>query len=488
MKEKIQEKTFAIGDKVYHFSVNDLLWYWFVNIERIGVGLCWKLLDFFQDLLPIWEADRNQLKDLLMPAQLQSFEKSRETFYPDPSIRLLLESDIRFIHWDMEEYPDKLRHIFQPPLGLYVKGRLPDPHTPSLAMVGSRRATNYGKSFAREIACQLAGAGVQIISGLASGIDAESHRGALLGGGYTLGVLGGGIDTIYPKGNFNLYYEMYACGGVLSEYNTGIPNRSGLFPMRNRIISGLSDGVLVVEAGKRSGSLITADHGLEQGKEIFALPGRVTDTMSGGCNDLIAQGAVPVTCPEVLLDYFLVKKEEMKKEAVKKEEITGDRIKRADRKKEGSYNKEIKETGKKEEELKNDTVKKEETKKADIKKERIKRDSIRKDGINSEGIRKDSIRKDSVRKDSINSESIKKEAIKKEEAKKKEKRQEENLDDETRKVLDIVDVIQGKSFDQLCSECGIGKTRMNFILYDLECKGLIFQPVQGLFQRRPIIN
>ena len=421
MKEKawiLQEKRFKVGGKVSCWTVRSLLWYWFVNIEGIGIAVCWKLLDYFSDVFAIWEADSKELKELLTPGQIRSLDKSKMFFDPDASIRRLMESEIRFIHWDMEEYPEKLRHIFQPPLGLYVRGKLPDPDRPSLAMVGSRRATNYGKILARDIACQLAGAGVQIISGLASGIDAESHRGALLGGGYTLGVLGGGIDTIYPKGNFNLYYEMYACGGVVSEYNIGIPNISGLFPMRNRIISGLSDAVLVVEAGKKSGSLITADQGLEQGREIFALPGRVTDSMSSGCNDLIAQGAIPVTGPQVLLDYFHIKREERLRE----ENRTS-----VDKKKEAAKGKAIKK------------------------------------------------------------EAGKGEAVKGETANREAGRGEDDLNDEMRNVLDRIDVIQGISFDSLYSECGIDKKKLELILYQLECKELIFQPVQGLFQRRTVI-
>lgn len=143
------------------------------------------------------------------------------------------------------------------------------------------------------------------MSGMAAGVDAAGHKGALDANGYTLGVLGGGIDTIYPVENFNLYQQVYQMGGVLSEYNMGISPQKGLFPMRNRIISGLSDGIFVTEAGARSGSLITADQGLEQGKDIFALPGRITDCMSRGCNDLISQGAVLVRSPEDIMDIII---------------------------------------------------------------------------------------------------------------------------------------------------------------------------------------
>ena len=133
-------------------------------------------------------------------------------------------------------------------------------------MVGARKATIYGRNMAREFASELTGYGIQIISGMAAGVDTSSHLGALDAGGYTAGVLGGGIDSIYPRENFNLYQKVCKTGGIISEYNVGIPSQKGMFPMRNRIISGMADGVFVVEAGERSGSLITADQGLEQGK------------------------------------------------------------------------------------------------------------------------------------------------------------------------------------------------------------------------------
>ena len=139
---------------------------------------------------------------------------------------------------------------------------------------------------------------------MAAGVDTSSHLGALDADGYTAGILGGGIDSIYPRENFNLYQKVCKTGGIISEYNVGIPSQKGMFPMRNRIISGMADGVFVVEAGERSGSLITADQGLEQGKDIFALPGRITDRYSQGCNYLISQGATLVRSPEDIAEII----------------------------------------------------------------------------------------------------------------------------------------------------------------------------------------
>ena len=291
--------------KIEGWTEEDLVWYWFSNIPGVGLRTRWKLLEGFSDVFRIWEAGKEDLKKWIPARQAILLTDSRKAYNPEPSIELLRKTGTSFIHWHSPDYPSKLRHIYLPPTGLYLRGRLPVENKPALAMVGSRRASHYGKNMAGDFARIFAESGIQIISGMAAGVDTESHWGALKGGGYTAGILGGGIDTIYPKGNFNLYYEMYDRGGVISEYNIGVANSSGLFPVRNRIISGLSDAVFLIEAGSRSGSLITADQGLDQGKEIFVLPGRITDPLSQGCNSLIAQGAVPVLGPDTILDQIL---------------------------------------------------------------------------------------------------------------------------------------------------------------------------------------
>lgn len=189
------------------------------------------------------------------------------------------------------EYPDRLRHIQSPPKDLYVMGQLPDPHLPAVAIVGARNATPYGYETAVRFARELASNGVQIISGFARGIDRAGHEGALRGDGRTFAVLGNGVDICYPRENIDLYRAVAEGGGFLSEFAPGTEPRARFFPMRNRIISALADLILVVEAREKSGSLITADFGLEQGKDIYAVPGRLCDTVSSGCNRLISQGA-----------------------------------------------------------------------------------------------------------------------------------------------------------------------------------------------------
>ena len=280
----------------------EFYWYWFVNITGIGNIMRVRLMERFGHPRFFYECDSGELKDLLSESQLESFSRSRNYSRVEEGLKRLKGEGVRFVHWQSQDYPHRFRSLYDPPYGFYLRGRLPDPDCPAVAIVGSRKASQYGRKAAEMFASELAGQGVAIISGMASGVDSEAHRAALDSSGMTLGILGGGIDSMYPKENWNLYLDMYEKGGILSEYNLGTVNRSGLFPMRNRLISGISDCILVVEAGEKSGSLITADQGMEQGKEVYAVPGRVTDIMSRGCNHLIAQGASIAESPQSLLE------------------------------------------------------------------------------------------------------------------------------------------------------------------------------------------
>jgi DNA processing protein len=206
------------------------------------------------------------------------------------------------ITWADNSYPDLLRNIHHPPMVLYLKGCKASLQRPGLAMVGSRAATDYGRSIAGRLARSLARQGYSIISGLALGIDAEAHKGALAAGGSTIGVLGCGVDVEYPRENSKLYREISKTGALLSEYPLSTPPESFRFPARNRIISGLAHGVVVVEASKRSGSLITAHHALEQGREVFAIPGRVDSVKSAGTHLLLQQGAKLVQSIEDIIE------------------------------------------------------------------------------------------------------------------------------------------------------------------------------------------
>lgn len=199
--------------------------------------------------------------------------------------------EIRRISREDAEYPKRLAGIPDAPKYLYVKGRLPEENLPSVALIGARDCSEYGKSVAAWLGEKLGKAGVQIISGMARGIDGISQEAALDTGGSSFGVLGCGVDICYPKQNRTLYEKLCARGGVLSEYVPGTPPKPQNFPPRNRIVSGLADAVIVVEARLKSGTLITVDMALEQGREVYVVPGRVTDGLSAGCNRLLKSGA-----------------------------------------------------------------------------------------------------------------------------------------------------------------------------------------------------
>ena len=221
---------------------------------------------------------------------------------------------------DDPEYPEKLRNFKDRPKQLYVKGKLPDQNRKSVAIIGARMCSYYGRTQAYEFAKELASCGVQIISGLARGIDGWAHKGAIDGGGETFAVLGCGVDICYPSQNINLYREIQKKGGIISEYEAGEKPLGWHFPLRNRIISGLADVVLVIEAKKKSGSLITVEYALEQGKSVYALPGRVGEALSEGCNNLIFQGAQIAKNVEIILEELEIL-DKMTKEKNKKTEI-----------------------------------------------------------------------------------------------------------------------------------------------------------------------
>ena len=228
-------------------------------------------------------------------------ERSRNLASPQSLYHELLEKGIRYTCLGHASYPDRLLKIPDPPFGLYYAGSLPDERQPAAAIVGARGCSPYGIRMAQTFGACLAKAGCQIISGMARGIDGIGQQAALQAGGYSLGILGCGVDICYPKENQALYDALCSKGGVCSEYAPGMQPKNTLFPARNRLISGFADVVLVIEARKRSGSLITVDMALEQGKEVYALPGRVNDPLSEGCNDLIRQGALAALSPEEML-------------------------------------------------------------------------------------------------------------------------------------------------------------------------------------------
>ncbi|MCM1192793.1 MAG: DNA-processing protein DprA [Butyrivibrio sp.] len=204
-----------------------------------------------------------------------------------------METDekIRVLERQDKEYPRRLREIPGAPKRLYVLGKLPEEQIPTVAVIGARDCSEYGKYVAAGLGAALGRSGIQVVSGMARGIDGISQEAALDAGGSSFAVLGSGVDVCYPAGNRQLYEKLKEGGGILSEYPPGTPPVSGHFPPRNRIVSGLSDAVVVVEAREKSGTLITVDMALEQGREVYVVPGRVTDSLSSGCNRLLKLGA-----------------------------------------------------------------------------------------------------------------------------------------------------------------------------------------------------
>ncbi len=237
-----------------------------------------------------------------------------------------MKEEIHVLKKSHPMFPERLKQIPNCPKGLYVKGKLPREEVLSVAIVGARNCSAYGKNMALWFGRELAAQGVQIISGMARGIDGYAHRGALEAGGRTFAVLGSGVDVCYPESNRDIYEQLKTAGGILSENPPGTPALPYLFPLRNRIISGLADVVLIIEAKAKSGSLITADQALEQGKDVYAVPGRLGDSLSEGCHNLLRQGAGLALSPEKLLEdlgfstKMKQKKEEKSKIALERSE------------------------------------------------------------------------------------------------------------------------------------------------------------------------
>ncbi len=206
------------------------------------------------------------------------------------------------------EYPERLRVIQNPPRTLYVRGELPGETMPTVAIIGARDATDYGLDVARTFGRMLSSRGIGIISGMAAGADSAGQWGAIEGGGKTFAVFGCGLNICYPARNYRLYTEILShSGGILSEVPLDSPPLPKQFASRNRIISALADVIIVIEAREKSGTFITVNCALEQGKQVFALPGRVTDSLSKGCNQLIKEGAEILTSPEDILEYLHLK-------------------------------------------------------------------------------------------------------------------------------------------------------------------------------------
>jgi|LSQX01.2.fsa_nt_gb DNA processing protein len=282
---------------------NKQYWTWLSSVPGIGSVKSRKLLEYFEKPLNAWVAKEDEFRNLpfLNPADIVNLTDNRIKERVKSHLDNLYKLDIKVITIEDPLYPYYLKNIYDPPIVIYLKGSILE-NEKYLAIVGSRKATSYGQGMAQKIASELTRYGITVVSGMARGIDTYAHKGALESDGRTIAVLGCGLDIVYPYENKKLMDNIIMKGACISEYMPGTAPLPGNFPARNRIISGMSLGVIVIEAGERSGSLITANFALEQGREVFSLPGNVNSINSTGTNKLIREGAKIVTGIEDILE------------------------------------------------------------------------------------------------------------------------------------------------------------------------------------------
>lgn len=305
------DRDIASGQEIYEL--------WLGSIPNIRANKIEALLEYFGNPREAYYASIKAIEEMIKSSNmkgvaytdrdLQAIIVGRDIDLIKKNLEYLKKHRIEFVTMLDTSYPNKLRDIYDPPFLLYYKGKALADNKKIISVVGARECTVYGKEISKYLAGALAKEGIIIVSGLARGIDSYAHMGALSVEGITYGIMGCGIDICYPVENINLYMDIQIKGGIISEYGPGSKPLAYHFPMRNRIISALSDGILVIEAREKSGSLITVDMGLDQGKNIYAVPGRITDKLSEGCNNLIKMGAKVVTSPmdilEDLVPYLL---------------------------------------------------------------------------------------------------------------------------------------------------------------------------------------
>lgn len=283
---------------------NRKLWFWLNNIEGIGNIKLRNMLEIFKNPENVYASSPEVLRKIpsLTDTDVANICNEEKRKYIFEIFEKYIDKGIKFVFPCDENYPKRLQELYDKPGILYYRGDLPIEDRISISIVGSRRCTEYGKCVASEIAGLLAERGANVISGLALGIDSAAHRGALKVNGRTYAVLAGSAYKCYPPGNHKLYMDIINSGGAISEFSPDTPTVPGMFPLRNRIISGMSDVVIVVEAAEKSGSLITVSHALEQNRQVYAVPGRIGDGFSAGCNRLIAEGAGIIVSYETLLE------------------------------------------------------------------------------------------------------------------------------------------------------------------------------------------
>ncbi len=300
-------------------GINDKYWCAFSRLTKVGSAFVSILYDYFGSIELAWHAQKYDLREIekITERQINDFIEEKQKINPEQSIEYIKKRGIDFIHKEDERYPYSLRFIDNPPIGLFMLGNISECNLErTIAVVGSRRASENAKVSLAKILSEFKGTDICIVSGLAEGIDTVAHKTALNNGIKTIAVIGGGFDKLYPKSNTKLFNDIInGNGAVLTEYWMDADAISWHFPIRNRIVSGLSNGVLVAEAALKSGAMITANLALEQGKELMCMPGLISNPNTQGIYKLIKNGASMVTCAQDIMDtmnWMIMKKSSAK--------------------------------------------------------------------------------------------------------------------------------------------------------------------------------
>ncbi len=282
---------------------------WLNSVPNINTETKYNLIDFFGSAENIYLADIYDMANskIVTQSDINSFKISKKSYDFNNEINKLENSPIKYYTYKDNKFPKQLNNMKNPPLGLYVWGEIPDLSYPYVSIVGTRRASEYGAAVCHKIAYELAENGITIVSGMAYGIDSIAHKSSIEAGGKTIAVLGCGADICYPAGNRSLRDNIIENGCVLSEFPLGTGSQKYNFPYRNRIVACLSSVVVVVEGESKSGTLITANHALDNGREVMAVPGNITSSLSQTPNKLIADGCSPVLCTQDILDAMNIK-------------------------------------------------------------------------------------------------------------------------------------------------------------------------------------
>ncbi len=278
---------------------NKKYWIWFSLIKGLGSKRKQKLLESYKTPEKIYKLTKKELIETngIGEKMVENILKSKDEDYLKKYILYMQKHNIDIININDENYPKILKEIYDPPISLYIKGNKNILNNTSVAIIGCRQASQYGIKVAKYFGYNLAKNEVNVVSGLAKGIDSYAHIGSICANGKTIAVIGNGIDTIYPKENINIANKILEKGGtIISEYPLGTKPEKMNFPARNRIISGISKSVIVVEAKEKSGTLLTVDFALEQGRDVYVVPGNINSINSIGTNELLKQGAKIITC------------------------------------------------------------------------------------------------------------------------------------------------------------------------------------------------